>query len=50
MLLVPDSKLLDGVPTDPHAGGPFVMWKGTPYAHVMVPIAPMTASKSTTKK
>jgi len=51
MLLVPDSKLLDGVPTDPHAGGPFVMWKGTPYAHVMVPIVPMAAakSKSTTK-
>jgi hypothetical protein len=52
MLLVPDSKMLDGLPTDPHAGGPFVMWKGTPYAHIMVPIAPMTGamSKSTTKK
>jgi len=52
MLLVPDNKLLDGLPTDPHAGGPFVMWKGTPYAHIMVPIAPMTGamSKATTKK
>jgi hypothetical protein len=37
MLLVPDAKLLDGLPTDPANGGPFVMWKGTPYAHVMVP-------------
>jgi len=52
MLLVPDSKLLDGLSTDPHAGGPFVMWKGTPYAHIMVPIAPMTGAmpKPTTKK
>jgi hypothetical protein len=37
MLLVPDPKLLDGVSTDPNNGGPFVMWKGTPYAHLMVP-------------
>lgn len=51
MLLVPDSKLLDTLPTDPHAGGPFVMWKGTPYAHVMVPIAAMAPmSKPAMKK
>ncbi len=37
MVLVPDLRLLDGVSTDPHNGGPFVMWKGTPYAHIMVP-------------
>jgi hypothetical protein len=39
MLLVPDAKLLDSYPTDPKTGGPWVMWKGTPYAHVMVPVA-----------
>lgn len=39
MLLVPDKKMLDGLPTDPKNGGPWVMWKGTPYAHVMVPVA-----------
>jgi len=51
MLLVPDSKLLDGLPTDPHSGGPFVMWKGTPYAHIMVPTAAMSsASKPAMKK
>ena len=22
---------------DPENGGPYVMWKGTPYAHIMVP-------------
>jgi hypothetical protein len=37
MVLVPDLRLLDGVSTDPNNGGPFVMWKGTPYAHIMVP-------------
>ncbi len=38
MLLVPDAASLDAIPTDHHSGGPFVMWKGTPYAHVMVPV------------
>ncbi|HEU4584757.1 MAG TPA: hypothetical protein VFR95_03360 [Gemmatimonadaceae bacterium] len=37
MVLVPDPKLLEGISTDPNNGGPFVMWKGTPYAHLMVP-------------
>lgn len=41
MVLVPDAKLLDTLPTDPFNGGPWVMWKGTPYAHVMVPVVPM---------
>jgi hypothetical protein len=39
MLLVPDASALEGMPTDPANGGAYVMWKGTPYAHVMVPIA-----------
>jgi hypothetical protein len=38
MVLVPDVHTLDGMSTDPASGGPWVMWKGTPYAHVMVPI------------
>jgi hypothetical protein len=45
MMLVPDAKLLDTLPTDPHNGGPWVMWKGTKYAHVMVPIKPVPAGK-----
>src|SRR5262245_12579568 len=32
---------LDLYPTDPKTGGPWVMWKGTRYAHVMVPVAAM---------
>jgi hypothetical protein len=38
MLLVPDVRSLDGLPTNPHNGGPWVMWKGTPYAHLMIPM------------
>jgi hypothetical protein len=38
MIIVPDAALLDAIPTDFNSGGPYVMWKGTPYAHVMVPV------------
>lgn len=38
MMLVPDAAQLEGLPDDPDTGGPYVMWKGTPYAHIMVPI------------
>jgi hypothetical protein len=38
MLLVPDPAALEGIPTNPKNGGPWVMWKGTPYAHVMIPV------------
>jgi hypothetical protein len=37
MILAP-AELLEAYPTDPDNGGPYVMWKGTPYAHLMVPI------------
>lgn len=30
----------EGISTDPHNGGPYVMFPGTPYAHIMVPVAP----------
>ena len=39
MILYPDAKMLDAYPTDPKSGGPWVMWKGSPYAHVMVPVS-----------
>jgi len=38
MLILPDAAMLEGLSTDPHNGGPYVMWKGTPYAHIMVPL------------
>lgn len=43
MILVPDTADLEGLPTDPHTGGPWVMWKGTKYAHIMVPTEQMPA-------
>jgi hypothetical protein len=39
MILAP-AELLEAFPTDPQNGGPYVMWKGTPYAHLMVPVGP----------
>jgi hypothetical protein len=55
MVLFEDTKILDSFPTDPTTGGPYVMWKGTPYAHLMVPVAPGThlggkSSKAPPKK
>jgi hypothetical protein len=38
MILVPDLKSLHGISTDPRNGGPYVMYPGTPYAHIMTPI------------
>lgn len=39
MIVVPDVKTLEGISTDPKNGGPYVMWAGTPYAHIMAPTA-----------
>lgn len=37
MIVVPDPAMLDAFPTEHGTGGPYVMWAGTPYAHLMVP-------------
>src|SRR2546426_7551182 len=39
MLLVTDQRTLQGIPTARQNGAPWVMWAGTPYAHVMVPVS-----------
>lgn len=39
MIIVTDPAMLDGMTSDPQTGGPWVMWRGTPYAHIMVPVA-----------
>jgi hypothetical protein len=38
MIIVPDPALLEGIPTDPSGGGPYVMWRDTPFVHVMIPV------------
>ncbi len=38
MVILPKA-MLKGITDDPHKGGPYVMWKDTPYAHIMIPVA-----------
>lgn len=40
MMIVPDASMLRGLPTSPDGGGPWVMWRDTPLAHVMIPTVP----------
>ena len=49
MLLPTDRSQLDTLPTDPHTGGPWVMWKDTKYAHIMVPVAAMPKAGASAK-
>ena len=39
MMLFPDKAAYDAFPTDPATSGPYVMWKDTPYIHLMIPLA-----------
>jgi hypothetical protein len=50
MILPTDTAQLDALPTDPTAGGPWVMWKGTKYAHIMVPTTAMPKAKTAAAK
>ena len=38
MVLVPDRESLKGISTEHLNRGPWVMWPGTPYAHIMIPV------------
>jgi hypothetical protein len=38
MILVPNDQMLAGLSHDPDNGGPWVMWRGTPYVHIMAPM------------
>ena len=38
MILVPGKVDASRFPTDQHSGEPWLMWAGTPYEHVMVPV------------
>ena len=49
MLISPDPNTLSGLPTDPSGGGPYIMWHGTPFAHVMIPVVGDAVSMSTDK-
>ncbi len=38
VLISPDKEIFEGLPTESDNGGPWVMWSGTPYAHIMIPV------------
>ena len=38
MVITPDPAVFEGIPTVIQTDGPYVMWSGTPYVHLMVPI------------
>ncbi len=38
LMIFAPKEMLKGISDDPYNGGPYVMWKDTPYAHIMVPI------------
>ena len=39
MLLLPEDLVESGFSPDHHSGGPWIMWAGTPYEHIMMPVA-----------
>ena len=39
MVIAPDPSAFTGIPTKIDTDGPYVMWSGTPYVHLMVPVA-----------
>jgi hypothetical protein len=45
MIIVPDIKILEGISDDPNNGRPYVMWKGTPYVHIMIPVGSRQTEK-----
>lgn len=49
MLLPTDPAQLDAYGTDWTKGGPWVMWKGTKYAHIMVPVTSMAKAAAKPK-
>ncbi|WP_206456086.1 hypothetical protein [Aurantimonas marina] len=38
MVISPDPADLEGLPVTMATDGPYVMWSGTPYAHIMIPV------------
>jgi len=43
MMIVPDPAMLAHYPDEPSPTRPYVMWKGTPYVHVMIPLEEVAA-------
>jgi hypothetical protein len=50
MMILPNPAHLEAVPSEHHAGGPYVMWKGTPYAHIMMPVGERPRQRSVAER
>jgi hypothetical protein len=46
MIVTPDAASLAAIGTSHHGGGPYVMWHGTPYAHIMLPVGERPQQRS----
>ncbi|MEC5383782.1 hypothetical protein VSX64_23920 [Aurantimonas sp. C2-6-R+9] len=46
MVITPDPAAFEGLPTTIGTDGPYVMWPGTPYVHLMVPVAARPEQRS----
>jgi hypothetical protein len=46
MVITPDPAAFAGLPTVIETDGPYVMWTGTPYVHLMVPVAARPEQRS----
>ena len=42
MVLIPNVKSMSSYPKEWRKGGPWIMWGGTPYEHLMIPIESMS--------
>jgi hypothetical protein len=49
MVIVPDAAQLAGLPDEPREDGAYVMWKDTPYVHIMIPVGPRPPQRVATK-
>ena len=50
MVITPDAATFEGLPTTIRTDGPYVMWTGTPYVHLMVPVAARPEQRSVTSQ
>jgi len=46
MVITPEPAAFEGLPTVIQTDGPYVMWTGTPYVHLMVPVAARPEQRS----
>ncbi|XKE44887.1 hypothetical protein LG302_16140 [Halomonas organivorans] len=46
LMIIAPPAMLEAFPSDPDNGGPYVMWEGTDYQHLMVPVGARPAQEA----